>query len=92
VTGRSGSPDRGFGCTAGISHADRMADQPCEIRIVMLRRPPPRLYASLVLGCQSVAALLGMGSYATVHHDDTVTDDAINAMHDAMAVHDPWEG
>jgi hypothetical protein len=85
------SPGQGLGCGSGIRDIDDVDDQQYEIRIVMGCRPPAGLYGRLVLGCQWMVAVLGMGRYATVRPDQAlVTDAELNALRDQLDQYDPW--
>jgi hypothetical protein len=66
------------------------ADTSCSIRITLHPRPEPERYATAVLACQQLMAMLGMSGSATVWPDGTVTDAYLNSLRDRWDRHDPW--
>jgi hypothetical protein len=66
------------------------AEQSCSIRITLHPDLGPQRYATAVLACQHLMAMLGMDSHATVWPDGTVSDDELNTLRDRWDRHDPW--
>jgi hypothetical protein len=66
------------------------AEQFCSIRITLHPSLGSTRYATAVLACQHLMAMLGIDRYATVWPDGTVSDEELNSLRDRWDHHDPW--